>query len=162
MRNPRGLELERLQVSGPRLSEMLAAGVAREHTGRDDIPYLIEPDPDFPGADLHVYQADCPCMEGRKPRPIIKGDLVACVQIKDIRGPKKTVIVDGSLVVVRHELMPKMYEWTLRTVKWENGGISLSCETLRRKKIEPMRLSSLSDTGPIRIIALARRVISRI
>jgi hypothetical protein len=160
--NPPGLELDRVQVSGPRLSEKLAAGIAREPSSRDDVPYLIEPDPDFPHADLHVYQVDGHCMDGRKPRPIIKGDLVACVQLKDIRGPKKAVIVDGALVVVRHEMMTKMYEWTLRSVKWENGGITLSCETARKKKIEPLHLDSLSENGAVRVIALARRIISNI
>lgn len=158
--NPPGLELDRMQPSGPRLAEKLAAGVARS-PDRDDSPYLIEPDPEYPHADLRVYRVDGPCMDGRKPRPIIPGDLVAAVLLKDIKGSKKAAITDGSLVVVRSQVAAQMYEWTLRSVKWEDGGITLSCETAK-KKFPPLRLESLSESGFVRIVALARRVISKI
>lgn len=159
--NPPGLELERMQVAGPRLAEKLAAGVARTASAREDVPYLIEPDPDYPEADLRVYQVDGPCMEARKPRPIIPGDLVAAVLLKDVKGSKRSAVVDGSLVIVRAEMAPKLYEWTLRSVKWEDGGITLSCESLK-KGFAPLRVSSISESGPVRIVAVARRVISKV
>jgi hypothetical protein len=160
--NPPGLELDRMPVSGPRLAEKLAAGVGRSPTAHEDTPYQIEPDPDYPHADLRVYQVDGPGMDGRKLRPIIPGDLVAAVLLKDIKGSKKAAIPDGSLVVVKQQVAQNMYEWTLRTVKWEGGGIILSCETAKRMKIPPLHLASLSEGGSVKVIALARRVISKL
>lgn len=159
--NPPGLELDRMQVSGPRLAEKIGLGVSRSPDSHTDSPYLIEPDPEYPHADLRVYQINGPCMEIRKPRPILPGDLVAGVLLKDIKGSKKSVIVDGSLVVVRSEMSHRMYEWTLRSVKWEGSEIVLSCET-KKKKAAPLRLAGLSDSGPVKVIALARRVITKL
>lgn len=137
----------------------LAAGVFREVVEHDDgePEYIFdEPDPEFPNARQIAFTVEGDSLNDLKPRPILDGDKVICVDFEDTGLP----LIEGMIVVVQRTRDNGItLEWSAKQVEIHPGRTEFHPRSTN-KAFKPIVYSDdpNADNGErVEVIALVRR-----
>lgn len=137
----------------------LAAGVFREVVEHDDgdQEYIFdEPDPEFPNARQVAFTVEGESLNDLKPRPILDGDKLICVDFDDTGLP---LIQDMIVVVQRTRDDGRTLEWSAKQVEIHPGRTEFHPRSTN-KALKPIVVPDNPDTDTgerVEVIALVRR-----
>ena len=137
----------------------LAAGVYREVVEHDDgdVEYIFdEPDPEFPNAKQVAFTVEGDSLNDLKPRPILDGDKLICVDFDDTGLP----LIEGMIVVIQRTKDNGLtLEWSAKQVELKAGSTEYHPRsTNKRHKPIVVPDDPNADTGEVvEAIALVRR-----
>jgi hypothetical protein len=137
----------------------LAAGVFREVIEHDDSEpeYIFDdPDPEFPNARLVAFTVEGDSLNELKPRPILDGDRVICVDFEDTGLP----LIEGMVVVIQRTRDGGLtLEWSAKQVEIHPGRTEYHPRS-SNKNLKPIVVPDdpHADTGErVEVLALVRR-----
>ncbi|MEE7478453.1 hypothetical protein MHIMP23_19720 [Methylobacterium hispanicum] len=137
----------------------LAAGVFREVVEHDDAEpeYIFdEPDPEFPNARLVAFTVEGDSLNELKPRPILSGDRLICVDFDDTGLP----LIEGMVVVLQRTRDGGLTrEWSAKQVEIHTGRTEYHPRS-SNKNLKPIVVpdNPHADTGEqVEVLALVRR-----
>jgi SOS-response transcriptional repressor LexA len=149
---------ERRPISIPVVGK-LAAGVYREVVEHDDgdVEYIFdEPDPEYPNAKQVAFTVEGDSLNDLKPRPILEGDKLICVDFDDTGLP----LIEGMIVVIQRTRDNGLtLEWSAKQVELHPGRTEYHPRsTNKRHKAIVVPDDPNADTGEVvEVIALVRR-----
>ncbi len=125
---------------------------------------IFEPrDKDFPQARQVAFDVDGDSMNDLKPRPIMPGDRVVCVDYEDLKG--RVPIRDGMVVVVEQVRDGgHLREWSVKQVEYYPDRIEF-CPRSTNPKHKPIVVPhdrQADDGRMVQILALVRRVTNEV
>ncbi len=137
----------------------LAAGVFREVVEHDDgePEYIFDqPDPEFPSARQVAFIVEGDSLNDLKPRPILEGDTLICVDFDDTGLP----LIDGMVVVIQRTRDGGLtLEWSAKQVELHDGRTEYHPRSTN-KNHRPIIVQDgpeADDGEVIEVLALVRR-----
>ncbi|WP_325444754.1 helix-turn-helix domain-containing protein [Hansschlegelia sp.] len=125
---------------------------------------IFEPrDAKFPNARQLAFDVEGDSMNDLKPRPIMPGDRVICVDFDDLEG--RVPLRDGMVVVVEQERDGgHLREWSVKQVELYDDRIEF-CPRSINPKHKPIVIARdpKADNGlTVRVLALVRRITNEV
>ncbi len=137
----------------------LAAGVFREVIEHDDgePEYIFdEPDPEFPSARLMAFTVEGESLNELKPRPVLNGDRLICVNFDDTGLP----LIEGMVVVLQRTRDGGLtLEWSAKQVEIHPGRTEYHPRS-SNKNLKPIVVPDdphADDGERVEVLALVRR-----
>ncbi|WP_245259729.1 S24 family peptidase [Methylopila sp. 73B] len=145
-----------------RVVGVVEAGAFREANEFVEVEHvtIYEPrDPKFPRARLFALDVDGDSMNDLKPRPILEGDRVICVDFDDLGG--RVPIQNGMVVVVEQTRDGgHLREWSVKQVEWHDDE-TWFCPRSTNPKHKPIKVKrdyAADDGREVRLMGLVRAV----
>lgn len=158
----RSVELVQAFIAGTAAAGTFKAVEDIEADLSDEDNYVVTTrDPDFPQARLIAVRVEGDSMNALKPRPILDGDMLVCVDFDESRARLR----DGMVVLVQQTRDDgRLREWSVKQIELYDDRVEFHPRSTNRKHkpIVVKRDLEADDGRTVEVLAIIRRIMNEV